>query len=170
MVWRSATAAAALRGKRPDEIGQRLQRLASATNASLFHGKGILDSHAVVFTANTLCFLLSTTLSATRSVCLEVGPEGTVTPNAHMISDSNQITTPRREVSHGMSMAVSLTLGSVVSLRTRGFFKNDDHLCSHRSTRAILPKRTQRTRVSYSWKDEARRPMNRRVPSKTERF
>lgn len=127
MVWRSATAAAALRGKRPGEIVQRLQRLASATNASLFHGKGIPDSHAVVFTANTLCFLLSTVLSATRSVCLEVGPEGTVTPNKHMIPDSNQIATPRREVSHGMSMAVSLTLGSV-SLRTQGFFKNDDYV------------------------------------------
>lgn len=73
-------------------------------------------------------FLLSTALSATRSVCLAVGPEGTATPNEHMISDSNQITTPRREVSHGMSMAVSLTLGSVVSPRTRGFFKNDDYV------------------------------------------
>lgn len=40
-----------------------------------------------------------------------------------MISDSNQITAPRREVSHGMSMAVSHTLGSLVSLRTRASFK-----------------------------------------------
>lgn len=77
-------------------------------------------------------FLLSTALSATRSVRLEVGPEGTVTPKEHMISGSNQITTPSHEVSHGMLAAVSLALGSVVSpvvsLRTEGTFKNDDCL------------------------------------------
>lgn len=151
MVWRSATAAAALRGKRPDEIVQRLQRLASATNASLFHGKGIPDSHAVVFTANTLCFLLSTALSATRSVCLEVGPEATVTPNKHMISDSNQITTPRREVSHGMSMAVSLTLGSVVSPRTRGFFKNDDYVIATFASTGALERSFPKEHKELMW-------------------
>lgn len=70
--------------------------------ASLFRGRGIPDSHAVVFTANTLRFLLSTALSATGSERLEVGPERTVTPKEHTTSGSNQMTTPRQEASHGM--------------------------------------------------------------------
>lgn len=65
-VWRSAMPAAVLRGKRPDEIVQKLQGATGATNEPLFSGKGI---RAVVFTENTPCFIFSTALSPTRSVC-----------------------------------------------------------------------------------------------------
>lgn len=37
-VWRSATSAAMLRGKKPDEIVQKLQGATGATNVSLFRG------------------------------------------------------------------------------------------------------------------------------------
>lgn len=82
-------------------------------------------------------------------VCLKVELERTMTPNKHIMSGSNQITTPGREVSHGTSVAVSLALGLVVRPRREGFLKNSDYIIvtfsSHGNSGAVPPKTTQRT-------------------------
>lgn len=87
-------------------------KVTGATNVSLFRGEGIPDSYAVVFTANTLFFNFpSRCLQPGLSVSSGRNLRGRWHQTKRMISSSNQITTPRREGSHGMSMEVSLCLG-----------------------------------------------------------